>query len=208
MKGAIFDLDGVLVDTAKYHFQAWQRLSHSLGIEFNEDDNEALKGVSRLESLERILEKGKIEKSVEEKEELMQLKNQWYLDLVAEMTAGEALPGAIAFLEDCKAKGIKIALGSSSKNAPLILNKLNIGHLFNAVVDGNVVNLSKPDPTVFLTAAQNIGLTPDECIVFEDAIAGVQAAKTGGFYCVGIGRKENLPLVDEVAHSLGEYSIR
>jgi beta-phosphoglucomutase len=208
MKGAIFDLDGVLVDTAKYHFQAWQRLSHSLGIEFTEDDNEALKGVSRLESLERILEKGKIEKSAAEKEELMQLKNQWYLDLVAEMTEGEALPGAIAFLEDCKAKGIKIALGSSSKNAPLILNKLNIGHLFNAVVDGNVVNLSKPDPTVFLTAAQSIGLTPDECIVFEDAIAGVQAAKTGGFYCVGIGTKENLPLADEVAHSLGEYSIR
>jgi len=187
MKGAIFDLDGVLVDTAKYHFQAWQRLAHSLGIEFTEDDNEALKGVSRLESLERILDKGNIEKSVEEKEELMQLKNQWYLDLVVEMTAGEALPGAIAFLEDCK---------------------LNIGHLFDAVVDGNVVNLSKPNPTVFLTAAQNIGLRPEDCIVFEDAIAGVQAAKTGGFYCVGIGTKENLPLADEVAHSLGEYSIR
>lgn len=208
MKGAIFDLDGVLVDTAKYHFQAWQRLAHSLGIEFSEDDNEALKGVSRLESLERILDKGKIEKSVEEKEKLMQLKNQWYLDLVVEMTSGEALPGAIAFLEDCKSKGIKIALGSSSKNAPLILNKLNIGHLFDAVVDGNVVNLSKPNPTVFLTAAKNIGLSPEDCIVFEDAIAGVQAAKTGGFYCVGIGTKENLPLADEVAHSLGEYSIR
>ena len=164
--------------------------------------------MSRLESLERILDKGNIEKSVEEKEELMQLKNQWYLDLVVEMTAGEALPGAIAFLEDCKSKGIKIALGSSSKNAPLILNKLNIGHLFDAVVDGNVVNLSKPNPTVFLTAAQNIGLRPEDCIVFEDAIAGVQAAKTGGFYCVGIGTKENLPLADEVAHSLGEYSIR
>jgi beta-phosphoglucomutase len=208
MKGAIFDLDGVLVDTAKYHFQAWQRLAHSLGIEFTEDDNEALKGVSRLESLERILLKGNISKSDSEKQNLMDLKNQWYLDLVSEMTEGEALPGAIAFLEQCKEKDVKIALGSSSKNAPLILNKLNIQHLFDAVVDGNVVSLSKPNPTVFLTAAEKLNLSPADCIVFEDAIAGVQAAKTGGFYCVGIGTKENLPLADEVAHSLGEYSIR
>jgi len=208
MKGAIFDLDGVLVDTAKYHFQAWQRLAHSIGVEFTEEDNESLKGVSRLESLERILKKGNISKTTEEKQALMDLKNNWYLELVAEMTAGEALPGAIAFLKECQAKGIKIALGSSSRNAPLILSKLNIQNMFDAVVDGNVVSLSKPDPTVFLTAASKIGLSPEECYVFEDALAGVEAAKKGGFYCIGIGTKENLPLADEVAHSLGEYSIR
>lgn len=208
MKGAIFDLDGVLVDTAKYHFQAWQRLANFMDIEFTEDDNEHLKGVSRAESLERILAKGNVQKTQAEKEELMNLKNNWYLELVNQMTADEALPGAIHFLTDCKSKGIKIALGSSSRNAPLILDKLGISDMFDAIVDGNVVSESKPDPKVFLTAAEKLGLNPSECIVFEDAISGVQAAKTGGFFCVGIGTKEVLPLADEIAISLGEYSVR
>ena len=208
MKGAIFDLDGVLVDTAKYHYQAWKRLANSVGVEFSLDDNEHLKGVSRAESLEIILKKGNIAKSAEEKQALMDVKNEWYLELAAEMNADEALPGAIPFLEFCKSKGIKIALGSSSKNAPMILERLGITHLFDAIVDGNVVSKSKPDPTVFLTAAEKLGLTPSECIVFEDAISGVQAAKTGGFYCVGIGTKEVLPLADEIATTLGEYSVR
>jgi beta-phosphoglucomutase len=208
MKGAIFDLDGVLVDTAKYHYQAWKRLANSVGVEFSLDDNEHLKGVSRAESLEIILKKGNIEKSAEEKQSLMDIKNEWYLELAAEMNADEALPGAIPFLESCKSKGIKIALGSSSKNAPMILERLGITHLFDAIVDGNVVSKSKPDPTVFLTAAEKLGLAPSECIVFEDAISGVQAAKTGGFYCVGIGTKEVLPLADEIATTLGEYSVR
>ena len=208
MKGAIFDLDGVLVDTAKYHYQAWKRLANSVGVEFSLDDNEHLKGVSRAESLEIILKKGNIAKSAEEKQALMDVKNEWYLELAAEMNADEALPGAIPFLESCKSKGIKIALGSSSKNAPMILERLGITHLFDAIVDGNVVSKSKPDPTVFLTAAEKLGLTPSECIVFEDAISGVQAAKTGGFYCVGIGTKEVLTLADEIATTLGEYSVR
>ena len=208
MKGAIFDLDGVLVDTAKYHYQAWKRLANSVGVEFSLDDNEHLKGVSRAESLELILKKGNIEKSAEEKQALMDVKNEWYLELAAEMNQDEALPGAIPFLESCKSKGIKIALGSSSKNAPMILERLGITHLFDAIVDGNVVSKSKPDPTVFLTAAEKLGLAPSECIVFEDAISGVQAAKTGGFYCVGIGTKEVLPLADEIATTLGEYSVR
>lgn len=208
MKGAIFDLDGVLVDTAKYHYQAWKRLANSVGVEFSLDDNEHLKGVSRAESLEIILKKGNIEKSAEEKQSLMDVKNEWYLELAAEMNADEALPGAIPFLESCKSKGIKIALGSSSKNAPMILERLGITHLFDAIVDGNVVSKSKPDPTVFLTAAEKLGLAPSECIVFEDAISGVQAAKTGGFYCVGIGTKEVLLLADEIATTLGEYSVR
>ena len=208
MKGAIFDLDGVLVDTAKYHYQAWKRLANSVGVEFSLDDNEHLKGVSRAESLELILKKGNIEKSAEEKQALMDVKNEWYLELAAEMNQDEALPGAIPFLESCKSKGIKIALGSSSKNAPMILERLGITHLFDAIVDGNVVSKSKPDPTVFITAAQKLGLAPSECIVFEDAISGVQAAKTGGFYCVGIGTKEVLPLADEIATTLGEYSVR
>lgn len=208
MKGAIFDLDGVLVDTAKYHYQAWKRLANSVGVEFSLDDNEHLKGVSRAESLEIILKKGNIAKSAEEKQALMDVKNEWYLELAAEMNADEALPGAIPFLESCKSKGIKIALGSSSKNAPMILERLGITHLFDAIVDGNVVSKSKPDPAVFLTAAEKLGLAPSECIVFEDAISGVQAAKTGGFYCVGIGTKEILPLADEIATTLGEYSVR
>ena len=176
MKGAIFDLDGVLVDTAKYHYQAWKRLANSVGVEFSLDDNEHLKGVSRAESLEIILKKGNIAKSAEEKQALMDVKNEWYLELAAEMNADEALPGAIPFLESCKSKGIKIALGSSSKNAPMILERLGITHLFDAIVDGNVVSKSKPDPAVFLTAAEKLGLAPSECIVFEDAISGVQAA--------------------------------
>jgi beta-phosphoglucomutase len=208
MKGAIFDLDGVLVDTAKYHYQAWKRLANSVGVEFSLDDNEHLKGVSRAESLELILKKGNIEKSAGEKQALMDVKNEWYLELAAEMNPDEALPGAIPFLESCKSKGIKIALGSSSKNAPMILERLGITHLFDAIVDGNVVSKSKPDPTVFLTAAEKLGLAPSDCIVFEDAISGVQAAKTGGFYCVGIGTKEVLPLADEIATTLGEYSVR
>ena len=208
MKGAIFDLDGVLVDTAKYHYQAWKRLANSVGVEFSLDDNEHLKGVSRAESLEIILKKGNIAKSAEEKQALMDVKNEWYLELAAEMNADEALPGAIPFLESCKSKGIKIALGSSSKNAPMILERLGITHLFDAIVDGNVVSKSKPDPAVFLTAAEKLGLAPSDCIVFEDAISGVQAAKTGGFYCVGIGTKEVLPLADEIATTLGEYSVR
>lgn len=208
MKGAIFDLDGVLVDTAKYHFQAWQRLAHFMDIEFTEDDNEHLKGVSRAESLERILAKGNVQKTQAEKEELMTLKNNWYLELVNQMTADEALPGAINFLNACKNKGVKIALGSSSKNAPLILDKLGIADLFDAIVDGNVVSESKPNPKVFLTAAEKLNLSPSECTVFEDAISGVKAAKDGGFYCVGIGTKEVLPLADEIAISLGEYSVR
>ena len=208
MKGAIFDLDGVLVDTAKYHYQAWKRLANSVGVEFSLDDNEHLKGVSRAESLELILKKGNIEKSAGEKQALMEVKNEWYLELAAEMNPDEALPGAIPFLESCKSKGIKIALGSSSKNAPMILERLGITHLFDAIVDGNVVSKSKPDPTVFLTAAEKLGLAPSDCIVFEDAISGVQAAKTGGFYCVGIGTKEVLPLADEIATTLGEYSVR
>ena len=208
MKGAIFDLDGVLVDTAKYHFQAWQRLAHFMDIEFTEDDNEHLKGVSRAESLERILAKGNVQKTQAEKEELMTLKNNWYLELVNQMTADEALPGAINFLNACKNKGVKIALGSSSKNAPLILDKLGIADLFDAIVDGNVVSESKPNPKVFLTAAAKLNLSPSECTVFEDAISGVKAAKDGGFYCVGIGTKEVLPLADEIAISLGEYSVR
>ncbi len=188
IRGFLFDLDGVLVDTAQYHFLAWQRMAAELGIHFGEAENEQLKGVSRAESLNRILAWGGKSISDAEKQHWMTLKNEWYLELVRGMPADDYLPGAHEFLRASRAAGIKVALGSASKNAPLILERLGWIPLFDALVDGNVVTASKPDPEVFLEGARRLDLKPEECVVFEDSEAGVEAARRGGMKVVGIGQ--------------------
>jgi beta-phosphoglucomutase len=195
IRGFLFDLDGVLVDTAQYHFLAWQRMAAELGIHFGEAENEQLKGVSRAESLNRILAWGGKSLSDAEKQHWMTLKNDWYLELVRGMPADDYLPGAHEFLRASRAAGIKVALGSASKNAPLILERLGWIPLFDALVDGNIVTASKPDPEVFLEGARRLGLTPEECVVFEDSEAGVEAARRGGMKVVGIGHGLDADLI-------------
>ena len=192
IKGFLFDLDGVIVDTAVFHFQAWRRLAQKLGGDFTEEQNEQLKGVSRVDSLKKIIEWTGATVSDEEFQTLMVEKNEWYLELVQGLGPQDALPGALNFLQTAYDQGVKIALGSASKNAPMILEKLGITPLFTAIIDGNNVVNGKPHPEVFLKGAEALGLEPLECVVFEDSIAGVQAAKTGGMSSVGIGDAETL----------------
>jgi beta-phosphoglucomutase len=207
IKGLLFDLDGVIVDTAKYHFLAWRKMANELGIDFNEEQNEQLKGVSRKESLDLILDWGGITLPDADFMRYMELKNEWYLEYIYTMTPESMLPGVEEFLLDCKHKGYKIALGSASKNAQLILDKLNITHLFDAIIDGNVVQNSKPHPEVFLRGAEAIGLQPTQCLVFEDAIAGVEAAHNGGMKAIGIGSAEVLAGADLIIPGLNNTSI-
>ena len=204
----IFDLDGVIVDTAVYHFKAWKRLANELGFNFTEAQNEKLKGVSRIRSLELILGWGGIEKSAEEQHELATRKNEWYVDMIHHMTPEEILPGAKELLNSLRAAGIKTALGSASKNAGVILDKVGILPLFDAVIDGNMVSASKPDPEVFLKGAEALGVAPAQCIVFEDAIAGVEAGKAGGMKVVGIGEQSVLNEADLVVSGLQEINIQ
>jgi beta-phosphoglucomutase len=187
LKACIFDLDGVLVDTAKYHFVAWQRLANQLGVEFTETDNEQLKGLSRDASISYILKKGNIVLAEQDKQHYMAMKNEWYLALVNTMDESEALPNAKELLINLKANNIAIALGSASKNARLILEQTALLPFFDSIVDGTRTTKSKPDPEVFLTAANDLSIHPKEAIVFEDAISGIQAANAGGFLSLGIG---------------------
>ncbi|TDS11142.1 beta-phosphoglucomutase [Sphingobacterium paludis] len=200
----IFDLDGVLVDTAVFHYDAWRRLANELGFDFTSAQNEQLKGVSRVESLIKILNWGGVRKSEVEQLALAEQKNEWYLDMVAKMTPSDLLPGVLEFLEQAHAAGKKIALGSASKNAPLILEKTGISPFFEAIVDGNEVTLSKPDPEVFLCAARKLGCAPEECLVFEDAEAGVAAAIAGKMAVIGVGEQGALPEAHTQVSNLGE----
>ncbi|MHB8061943.1 MAG: beta-phosphoglucomutase [Ruminiclostridium sp.] len=204
IKGAIFDLDGVIVDTAKYHYLAWARLAKELGFEFTLQDNERLKGVSRVRSLEILLEIGDKNLSEAEKSILAEKKNNWYVDYIKKMDESELLRGAKEYIIKLKSQGVKIALGSASKNASMILENLKIVELFDAVIDGNRVSKAKPDPEVFILGALELGLEPTDCVVFEDAAAGVEAAKRTGMKVVGIGEKEILKAADLVIAGLYE----
>ena len=197
-KGLLFDLDGVLVDTAKYHYIAWKELADELGIPFNKADNERLKGVSRMASFEIILEIGGRTMSQEEKEANCAKKNDIYVSYISKLDQSEILPGVREFLKEANEKGYKIALGSGSKNSPLILDRLQIRDLFDAIVDGTKVSKAKPDPEVFLKGAEELGFSPAECIVFEDAAAGIEAAHNGGMQAVGIGNADILKAADLV----------
>jgi beta-phosphoglucomutase len=188
----LFDLDGVLVDTAVYHFQAWRQLANSLGFDFTHVQNEQLKGINRMQSLDKILAWGGLDKTAEEKETLAAQKNGWYVAMINKMTAAEVLPGSMKLLEDLKKRGIKVALGSASKNSAVILERTNIAHYFDAIVDGNIVSKSKPDPEVFLKGAEMVGVSPEASLVFEDAQAGIDAAIAGNMKVVGVGEEVNL----------------
>jgi len=207
VKACIFDLDGVIVDTAVYHYKAWKRLADQLGLKFTEHDNELLKGVSRVRSLEIILELNHVTKTADEQTELATQKNSWYVDMINQMTPAEILPGAKEFLETCRAAGIKTALGSASKNSGTILDRIGMAYLFDAIIDGNHVSKAKPDPEVFLKGAEALEVSPAECVVFEDAIAGVEAAINGGMKVVGIGSPDVLGKANIVVSGLDKMSL-
>jgi beta-phosphoglucomutase len=204
MKGAIFDLDGVIVDTAKYHYLAWRSLAADLGFEFTEAHNERLKGVSRMRSLDILLETGGLEFNEADKAAMAERKNRVYVDYISRLDDSELLPGVREYLGSLKKRGVGIALGSASKNAAFILDRLKISGLFDAVVDGNTVSRAKPDPEVFQTACRRLGLQPADCVVFEDAEAGIAAAKAAGMRVVGIGKRELLAAADFVVTGLHE----
>jgi beta-phosphoglucomutase len=191
-KAFIFDLDGVIVDTAKYHYLAWQKIATELNIDFTLEHNELLKGVSRVRSLDIILEIGKVTVSQEDKNKWLFEKNEEYLSYLVDMDQSEILPGVIPMLKYLKDENQAIALGSASKNARPILEKTGIIHYFDVIVDGNDVSNAKPDPEVFLIAAKLLGAKPEDAIVFEDSVAGVQAANIGKMTSIGIGEEKTL----------------
>ena len=207
MKGFLFDLDGVLVSTEHNHFLAWQRCANSLGIEFTEKENELLKGVSRVDSLKKILELGAKTISNEEFEALLKSKNDFYLESIQELNQSNLLPGVFNLLNRARELGILLGVGSSSKNANFILDKLRISSYFEVVIDGNGVTDPKPHPEVFLNGAKALGLAPEACLVFEDAASGIAAAKAGGFTAVGVGNPHIADIADIYLNDLTEFRV-
>jgi beta-phosphoglucomutase len=205
-KAFIFDLDGVIVDTAKYHFLAWKKLANSIGVDFTEVQNEQLKGVSRVKSLEKILGWGKKSISEDEFVELMALKNDDYLTFINKMDENEILPDVTKILDFLKDKQQHVGLGSASKNARMILKKVNILEKFEVIIDGNDVTKAKPNPEVFLKGAKQLNCNPKDCIVFEDSVAGVKAANIASMVSIGIGDKETLKEADYVFKDFTEIS--
>ena len=205
MKAVIFDLDGVVVNTAKYHYLAWKKLAGELGFDFDIRHNERLKGVSRMESLNIVLEVGGITGySQEQKEELADRKNQYYLTMIENPDQSEILPGIPEFLDKIRNAGYKAALGSASKSGGMILRKLGLESKFDVIVDGNLVEKPKPDPEVFVKGAQLLNIPCEECIVVEDAKAGVEAAHAGHMKCIGIGDPMILGEAEKVVNSTEE----
>ena len=207
ISGCLFDMDGVIVDSAKHHFTAWKMLADELSIPFTLDDNKLLKGLSRIDSLEKILSLGSLELNSNTKLLLMEKKNALYLYLVSKMSEYEILPGVKDLILELKREGVKVCLGSSSKNATVILKNVNLFNLFDGIVDGNHITLSKPDPEVFLKGAEILGVSPSECVVFEDAASGVEAALSGGFFALGIGDASELSRANFVVSDLCRMSL-
>jgi len=205
-KGFIFDLDGVIVDTAKYHFLAWKALANSIGIDFSHEQNEQLKGVSRIKSLEKILNWGNKTISETAFNTLMSSKNEQYLSYIEKMDANEILPDVPRVLDFLIAEKQPVSLGSASKNARPILKKVALLQKFDAIVDGNDVSKAKPDPEVFLNAAKQLEKAPQDCIVFEDSVAGVQAANAAQMVSIGIGEKNVLHEANYVFKDFTEIS--
>ncbi len=207
IRAMIFDLDGVITDTAKYHFQAWQALAYQLGLSLDERDHQALKGIDRMASLELILAKGSIQKTKAQKLQLADEKNQHYQSIVATMTPEDLMPGAETMFLRLKQKNLSLALASASKNASLVLNKLGISDYFDYIADAHLIKNAKPHPEIFLTSAEALGCAADECIGIEDAIAGVRAIKAAGMRAIGIGCPEQLREADQVYPSLQDMDI-
>jgi beta-phosphoglucomutase len=206
IKAVIFDLDGVIVDTAKYHFLAWKRLGKELGIDLTEADNEKLKGVSRMQSLQILLDLGKINIVKELKESLATRKNDWFVEYVEAMKPEEIYPGVKNLILSLRKNGQKVALASSSKNAPRVVELLQIQNLFDVIVDGSMIIDTKPDPEIFLLTAQKLNIKPHDCLVFEDAEAGVEAAIRAGMKCIGVG-SENLSKANRVVKNTADFKM-
>jgi beta-phosphoglucomutase len=204
---AIFDLDGVLTDTARHHYLAWKKLAQKIGFQLTEEQNELLKGVSRSDSLLRILEWAGISSDGIPFDEMLEEKNTHYLELIAHMHKGELFQGVEELFKQLKERHIGIALGSSSKNARIILDKLEITQYFDVIIDGNSVSRSKPQPDTFLAASNKFGVQPVNCVVFEDAPAGVMAAKNAGMACIGIGSAEILPDADLCIPAISSFTF-
>ncbi len=187
INGFIFDLDGVIVDTAQFHFIAWKKTAAELGFNLTEALNEKLKGVSRIASLQKILDWAGASISNEEFDKMTFEKNENYLSYVNQMTERDILPGVYPLLKIIKSEGFPIALGSASKNAKHILDRVGLLDMFDAIVDGNNVTKAKPDPEVFINAAKLLGVNPEDCVVFEDSVAGIQAANIAHMTSIGIG---------------------
>jgi len=207
ISACIFDLDGVIVDTAHYHFLAWKRLAHELGYDLTPTDNERLKGVSRMQSLEIVLELGGVTASEHDKELMANKKNTWFNDYIERMMPEEIFPGVKQLIRELKSKGIKVGLASSSKNAKTVIQTLRIQHEFDAIVDGTMIKYSKPHPEIFLLTAQKLHVKPEECLVFEDAEAGVEAALAAGMKCVGVGDAQRLYAAHEVVEKTADFKI-
>jgi len=206
IRAAIFDLDGVIIDTAHYHYIAWKRLASEFNINLTIEANEALKGVSRSRSLELILEMGNIHLSEEDKEKYAARKNAWFIEYIESIRPEEIFPGAKELIQAIRDKGIKVALASSSKNAPRVIELLKIKDLFDTMVDGTMITHTKPHPEIFLMAAERLGVPPSECVVFEDAEAGVEAALAAGMKCVGVGSPAQLGKANKVIAKTGDFS--
>ncbi len=200
VRAFIFDLDGVLTDTAEYHYRAWKRLADEEGWPFTRQDNEALRGIPRRESLLMILKGQTLPE--ERILELTERKNRYYLEYIREVSPGDLLPGAREFLQELRAAGLKTALGSASKNAPQVVQQLGIAELLDVITDGSSVARQKPAPDLFLYAAERLGVPPAECVVVEDAAAGIAAARAGGFRSIGLGPVERVGAADVVLPSL------
>ena len=207
IKACIFDLDGVIVDTAKYHYVAWRKMCLDLGFDITEAQNELLKGVSRTTSLEILLKIGNVNLTDSEKNEQAEKKNNYYLKYIEAMDESEILPGIVDFLKHLKQQNVLIALGSASKNAGLILEKVQLTHFFDAIIDGNAITHAKPNPEVFLKAAAALHQNPTDCLVFEDAQAGVEAALNAAMKVVGIGTPELLGRAHLVTPNLVGYDL-
>ena len=207
LKAIIFDLDGVIVDTAKYHYLAWRELANQLGFDFTTEQNERLKGVSRVRSLEILLDIGKVHLEEDQKTKYLKEKNEQYLQYIAKMDHSEILPGIDDLLHYLKLNKVPFSLGSASKNARLILETLDLIDLFDVIVDGNDVSTAKPDPEVFLIAAKKLGVPPEDCIVIEDAQAGIEAANKAGMTSIGIGDATILHEADFMLSNTSELTI-
>jgi beta-phosphoglucomutase len=207
IQGIILDLDGVICDTAKFHFEAWKRLAEDYGYILTETDNEGLKGVSRVDSLKLILQKANTTLYPEQFEIDLVRKNQWYLELVEEMDSSYLLEGVANFFEKAISLNIPLALGSASKNANLVLEKVGLLNKFNAIVDANHVLNGKPHPETFLKAAELLQIAPENCIVFEDSASGIKAAVDGKMFAVGIGTQNDLPLANYCIPNLGAFDF-
>lgn len=206
MEACIFDLDGVIVDTARFHFLAWKRLAAELGIKLTEQYNEKLKGVSRLDSLNFILELKQITLSTEEKVQLAEKKNAWFVEYIHSMSPRDIYPGVLELLAKLKSENIKVGLASSSKNARIVLAQLGISEEFEVIVDGTMITNTKPHPEIFLKTASLLNTPPARCLVIEDAAAGVAAAKAAGMGCIGIGNNLILNQADLVVGNMAELS--